>query len=194
MTDSERLDSEMTRTGMNSCRLAIIADVPAHTIRRVRNIGRVSFNDANRTAVFAALASMPDRSPRDHDWLRDALKKTGATINVIRRSAGLSFQTVNEFMAGISMIHDQNYDTLAAWVNGGAKCKAVEKKPEKKEKEEPQVGMERMLDIIEGRAGIAPETSLGPGYRTSSTLPTYMHFDMPARNRANKHMSIEGMP
>lgn len=24
MTDSERLDSEMTRTGMNSCRLAII--------------------------------------------------------------------------------------------------------------------------------------------------------------------------
>lgn len=194
MNDKEWLKSELARTGMSRGSLARESTVYYSTIQRVLTGEKLELTAECRAKIKRVFDRTPTAPHRDYDGLREVLRATGLTASMIRTHAGVANGAISRFIAG-GIPRASVYERLDAWVKAGMPVALKTIKTPKTGIKSPSLrgNIARTLDIIEGRAGVAPESSMGEGYTTSSTLPTYKHYDMPARNRANKYIQrIDG--
>lgn len=194
MNDKEWLKSELKRTGMSLGALSRESRVFYPTIYRVFSGEKNTFTPLSKERIERVFASTPDAPHRDYDGIRNRLKATGLGASMIRTCAGVARDAIIRFMGG-GIPKPSVYDRLAAWCEAGCPPAPKKEKTEPSENKSPSLrgNIARTLAIIEGRAGVAPESSMGEGYTTSSVLPSFKHYDMPARNRANKYIQrIDG--
>lgn len=194
MTDKEWLKSELYRTGINQRALSQKSNTTYYKIYRVLCGDIPEFDPMTRKRIEFIFSITPTMYRIDYNALGKRIAATGLTASQIRTHADVSRESVLRVMSG-RKISPEVYDRLTAWLDASAPLKPPNPPRVINETKSPSLrgNIARTLDIIEGRAGVAPESSMGEGYTTSSTLPTYKHYDMPARNRANKYIQrIDG--
>lgn len=164
------------------------------TIQRVLTGEKLELTAECRAKIKRVFDQTPTAPHRDYDGLREVLRSTGLTSSMIRTHAGVANGAVARYLDG-KIPTPSVYDRLDAWVKAGMPVAPRTIKTHKTEIKSPSLrgNIARTLDIIEGRAGVMPEASLGDGYMTSSVPPTFKRYPMPARNRANKYIQrIDG--
>jgi hypothetical protein len=189
MTDKEWLKRELKRTSMSRGSLARESQVYYSTIQRVLTGEKLELTAECRAKIKRVFDRTPTAPHRDYDGLREVLRATGLTASMIRTHAGVANGAVARYLDG-KIPTPSVYDRLDAWVKAGMPVAPRTIKTPKTGIKSPSLrgNIARTLDIIEGRAGVAPESSMGEGYLISSVMPTIAHYDMPARNRANKYV------
>ena len=185
LSSNHALIAELKRTGISVKDLAERANCTENTIYRAKR----SIRSETRPLLLAILTAQPDKPVRDHEALRAALVATGLPPAQIRTCSGTALASVNKLLAG-KQPSAVVFDRLKLWIDRGAPgSKHIPANPNTKpikssRPSDPGIGFDRALDIIEGRAGLFPELSLGAGYLASSRPPTSVHFNIPNRNKA----------